>query len=131
MINFVAHVIFILLFFQYNDNNENPYSDLVSLSLGNSILLLSSLLKCIEWLLQFDSLMPSYNGILTISCIRTLTQIALKAFMVHSAYIKELCQVRIEACIALLDLEFQYKGMDSTLLLFIKYIEDFAFLKRL
>ncbi|RYR54148.1 hypothetical protein Ahy_A06g029400 [Arachis hypogaea] len=68
----------------YNDNNGNPYSDVFWLaalvqSIGElefgkqSILLLASLLKRIDRLL-----MPSYNGILTISCIRTLAQIALK-----------------------------------------------------
>lgn len=79
-----------------------------SFNLWQSILFLSSLLKRIDRLLQFDRcihllrigynefypkilvidciylergcirLMPSYNGILTISCIRTLTQIGLK-----------------------------------------------------
>ena len=107
------------------------------------------------------SLMPSYNGILTISCIRTLTQIALKlsgfiplvstlllsikvrfkgwhkilnasALLQDRVYelvkpfrdLKALWQVQIEASKALLDLEFHCKGMDSALLLFIKYIEE-------
>ncbi|KAJ8535990.1 hypothetical protein K7X08_034391 [Anisodus acutangulus] len=43
-----------------------------------SIVYLSSLLKRVDRLLQFDRLMPSYDGVLTISCIRSLTQIALK-----------------------------------------------------
>ncbi|KAH1248511.1 Transcription initiation factor TFIID subunit 2 [Glycine max] len=81
------------------------------------------------------SLMPSYNGILTISCIRTLTQIALKLsgfIPLDRVYelvkpfrdLKALWQVQIEASKALLDLEFHCKGMDSALLLFIKYIEE-------
>jgi len=41
---------------------------------------LSILLPTIIYIFEmsFASLMPRYNGILTISCIRTLTQIALK-----------------------------------------------------
>ncbi|XP_020226411.1 transcription initiation factor TFIID subunit 2 [Cajanus cajan] len=137
---------FVLQLLKYNDNNGNPYSDVFWLaalvqSVGElefgqqSILLLSSLLKRIDRLLQFDSLMPSYNGILTISCIRTLTQIALKLsgfIPLDRVYelvkpfrdLKALWLVRIEASRALLDLEFHCKGMDSALLLFIKYIEE-------
>ncbi|KHN15152.1 Transcription initiation factor TFIID subunit 2 [Glycine soja] len=137
---------FVLQLLKYNDNNGNPYSDVFWLaalvqSVGElefgqqSILLLSSLLKRIDRLLQFDSLMPSYNGILTISCIRTLTQIALKLsgfIPLDRVYelvkpfrdLKALWQVQIEASKALLDLEFHCKGMDSALLLFIKYIEE-------
>ncbi|KAF2325520.1 hypothetical protein GH714_029810 [Hevea brasiliensis] len=66
------------------------------------VLFLSSLLKRIDRLLQFDRLMPSYNGILTISCIRTLVQIALKlSGSVHlvrqaklAAHAMRLCQIR-------------------------------------
>ncbi|KAK7330203.1 hypothetical protein VNO77_24390 [Canavalia gladiata] len=137
---------FVLQLLKYNDNNGNPYSDVFWLaalvqSVGElefgqqSILLLSSLLKRIDRLLQFDSLMPSYNGILTISCIRTLTQIALKLsgfIPLDRVYelvkpfrdLKALWQVRIEASRALLDLEFHCKGLDSALLLFMKYIEE-------
>ncbi|XP_027333362.1 transcription initiation factor TFIID subunit 2 isoform X2 [Abrus precatorius] len=137
---------FVLQLLKYNDNNGNPYSDVFWLaalvqSVGElefgqqSILLLSSLLKRIDRLLQFDSLMPSYNGILTISCIRTLTQIAskLSGFIpLDRVYelvkpfrdLKALWQVRIEASRALLDLEFHCKGLESALLLFIKYIEE-------
>ncbi|KAH1118114.1 hypothetical protein AAZX31_17G117900 [Glycine max] len=125
---------FVLQLLKYNDNNGNPYSDVFWLaalvqSVGElefgqqSILLLSSLLKRIDRLLQFDS------------CIRTLTQIALKLsgfIPLDRVYglvkpfrdIKALWQVRIEASRALLDLEFHCKGMDSALLLFIKYIEE-------
>lgn len=100
-----------------------------------SILLLSSLLKRIDRLLQFDSLMPSYNGVLTVGCIRTLAQIALKlAGFIPLDCVYELVkpfrdqkaiwQVRIEASRALLDLEFHCKGIDSALLLFTKYVEE-------
>lgn len=137
---------FVLQLLKYNDNNGNPYSDVFWLaqlvqSVGElefgqqSILLLSSLLKHIDRLLQFDRLMPSYNGVLTISCIRTLTQIALKLsgfIPLDRVYelikpfrdLKAIWQVRIEASRALLDLEFHSKGTDAVLLLFIKYVEE-------
>ncbi|OMO83069.1 hypothetical protein COLO4_22716 [Corchorus olitorius] len=137
---------FILQLLKYNDNNGNPYSDVFWLaalvqSVGElefgqqSIFLLSSLLKRIDRLLQFDRLMPSYNGILTISCIRTLAQIALKlSGFIHLDHVfdlikpfrefKTIWQVRIEASRSLLDLEFHYNGIDAALLLFIKYVEE-------
>ncbi|KAI9088415.1 hypothetical protein K1719_029864 [Acacia pycnantha] len=137
---------FVLQLLKYNDNNGNSYSDVFWLaelvqSIGElefgqqSILLLSSLLKRIDQLLQFDRLMPSYNGVLTISCIRTLTQIALKLsgfIPLDRVYglvkpfrdLKVMWQVRIEASRALLDLEFHSKGIDAVLLLFIKYVEE-------
>ncbi|XP_022738715.1 transcription initiation factor TFIID subunit 2 isoform X2 [Durio zibethinus] len=105
------------------------------LQLLKSMVFLSSLLKRIDRLLQFDRLMPSYNGILTTSCIRTLAQIALKlSGFIHLDHVFELIkpfrdfetiwQVRIEASRALLDLEFHCNGIDAALLLFIKYIEE-------
>ncbi|XP_023000821.1 transcription initiation factor TFIID subunit 2 [Cucurbita maxima] len=137
---------FVLQLLKYNDNNGNPYSDVFWLaalvqSVGElefgqqSILFLASLLKRIDRLLQFDRLMPSYNGILTISCIRTLTQIALKlSGLLSLDRIIELIrpfrnfnstwQVRIEATRALLDLEYHCNGIDAVLLLFIKYLEE-------
>ncbi|XP_017649919.1 transcription initiation factor TFIID subunit 2 isoform X2 [Gossypium arboreum] len=137
---------FILQLLKYNDNNENPYSDVFWLaalvqSVGelefgqHSIYFLSSLLKRIDRLLQFGRLMPSYNGILTISCIRTLAQIALKlSGFIHLDHVFELIkpfrdsktiwQVRIEASRALLDLEHHCNGINAALLLFIKYIEE-------
>ncbi|GMI95305.1 TBP-associated factor 2 [Hibiscus trionum] len=137
---------FILQLLKYNDNNENPYSDVFwlaalvqavgELEFGQqSIYFFSSLLKRIDRLLQFDRLMPSYNGVLTISCIRTLAQIALKlSGFIHLDQVVELIkpfrdfktiwQVRIEASRALLDLEFHCNGINASLLLFIKYIEE-------
>ncbi|KAM6569313.1 hypothetical protein CsatB_017298 [Cannabis sativa] len=137
---------FVLQLLKYNDNNGNPYSDVYWLaaliqSVGElefgqqSILLLSSLLKRIDQLLQFDRLMPSYNGILTVSCIRTLTQIALKLsgfvpldrivdLLKPYRDLKAIWPVRIEASRALLDLEFHCGGIDAALSLFIKYIEE-------
>ncbi|KAJ4974000.1 hypothetical protein NE237_007174 [Protea cynaroides] len=137
---------FVLQLLKYNDNNGNPYSDVYWLaalvqSVGElefglqSILFLSSFLKRIDRLLQFDRLMPSYNGILTISCIRTLTQIALKfAASIPLDHVFQLIkpfqnfdthwQVRIEACRALLDLEFHCKGIDAALSLFMTYVEE-------
>ncbi|GMY15379.1 transcription initiation factor tfiid subunit 2, partial [Fagus crenata] len=137
---------FVLQLLKYNDNNGNPYSDVFWLaalvqSVGElefgqqSIIYLTSLLKRIDRLLQFDRLMPSHNGILTVSCIRTLTQIALKLseFIPLDRVLeligpfrdfKTIWQVRIEASKALLDLEFHCKGIDATLSLFIKYLEE-------
>ncbi|KAF5190649.1 Transcription initiation factor tfiid subunit [Thalictrum thalictroides] len=102
---------------------------------GISIFFLSSLLKRIDRLLQFDRLMPSYNGILTISCIRSLTQIALKlSASVPLDRVSELIKpfrgfgtswkVRIEASRALLDLEFHCNGIDAALLLFTRFLEE-------
>ncbi|XVF53961.1 hypothetical protein PTKIN_Ptkin05aG0142500 [Pterospermum kingtungense] len=137
---------FVLQLLKYNDNNGNHYSDVFWLaalvqSVGElefgqqSIFFLSSLLKRIDGLLHFDRLMPSYNGILTISCIRTLAQIALKlsgfirldhVFELIKPFrdFKTIWRVRIEASRALLDLEFHCNGIDAALLLFIKYIEE-------
>ncbi|KAL6994920.1 hypothetical protein U1Q18_005056 [Sarracenia purpurea var. burkii] len=137
---------FVLQLLKYNDNNGNPYSDVFwvgalvqsvgELEFGQqSIPFLSSLLKRIDRLLQFDRLMPSYNGILMISCIRTLTQVALKLseFVPLDRVIelikpfrdfKTMWQVRIEASKALLDLDFHCKGINAALKLFINYLEE-------
>ncbi|XP_008244038.1 PREDICTED: transcription initiation factor TFIID subunit 2 [Prunus mume] len=137
---------FVLQLLKYNDNNGNPYSDVFWLaalieSVGElefgqqSILFLSSLLKRIDRILQFDRLMPSYNGILSVSCIRSLTQIALKllgfvpldrVFELVKPFrdSKAIWQVRVEASRALLDLEFHCKGIDAALELFIKYLDE-------
>ncbi|XP_057459543.1 transcription initiation factor TFIID subunit 2 isoform X2 [Actinidia eriantha] len=137
---------FVLQLLKYNDNNGNPYSDVFwvgalvqsigELEFGQqTIPFLSSLLKRIDRLLQFDRLMPSYNGILMISCIRTLTQVSLKLsdFVPLDRVIelikpfrdfKTMWQVRIEASKALLDLEFHRKGINSVLMMFIKYLEE-------
>ncbi|KAI3820951.1 hypothetical protein L1987_08506 [Smallanthus sonchifolius] len=137
---------FILQLLKYNENNGNPYSDVFWLaalvqSVGElefgqqTVAFLSSLVKRIDRLLQFDRLMPSYNGILTVSCIRTLTQIALKLseFIPLDRIIdlikpfsssKTQWQVRIEAFRSLLDLEYHCKGIDAALKLFIKYMEE-------
>ncbi|OAY50235.1 transcription initiation factor TFIID subunit 2 isoform X2 [Manihot esculenta] len=137
---------FVLQLLKYNDNTGNPYSDVFWLaalvqSVGQlefgqqNVIFLSSLLKRIDRLLQFDRLMPSYNGILTISCIRTLVQIALKlSGSVHLDHVFELIkpfqdiktiwQIRIEASRALMDLEFHYRGIDAALSLFIRYLKE-------
>ncbi|KAK4361969.1 hypothetical protein RND71_017210 [Anisodus tanguticus] len=137
---------FVLQLLKYNDNSGNPYSDVFWLaalvqSIGElefgqqSIVYLSSLLKRVDRLLQFDRLMPSYDGILTISCIRSLTQIALKLseFVPLDRVIelinpfrtsKTLWKVRVEASRSLLDLEFQRNGIDAALTLFIRYLDE-------
>ncbi|XP_074579970.1 transcription initiation factor TFIID subunit 2 [Curcuma longa] len=137
---------FVLQLLKYNDNSGNPYSDVYWLSalvksIGEvefgqqGILLLPSLLKRIDQLLQFDRLMPSYNGILTVSCIRTLVQIALK--MPNSSAIGRIYElikpyrnvensswkVRIEASRALLDLKYHSDGIDAVLTLFMNSLE--------
>ncbi|ONK56593.1 uncharacterized protein A4U43_C10F10470 [Asparagus officinalis] len=138
---------FILQLLKYNDNNGNPYSDVFWLcalvqSVGElefgqqNISFLSSLLKRIDQLLQFDSFMPRYNGILTVSCLRTLAQIGWKMSSIVpleriSEVIKPFCSsekaswiVRLEACKLLLDLEFHCRGLDATLSLFMKFLEE-------
>ncbi|KAL9239420.1 hypothetical protein vseg_013745 [Gypsophila vaccaria] len=137
---------FVLQVLKYNDNSGNPYSDVFwlaalveavgELEFGHQgISSLPSFLKRIDRLLQFDRLMPSYNGILTIRCIRTLTQMALKLseFMTLDRVLElikpfqdccALWQVRIEARRALLDIEYHFKGIDAALMLFIKYLEE-------
>ncbi|CAO2818396.1 unnamed protein product [Amaranthus hypochondriacus] len=137
---------FVLQVLKYNDNSGNPFSDVFwlaalieavgELEFGQqNISCLSSLLKRIDRLLQFDRLMPSYNGILTISCIRTITQISLKLsefipvdniWELIKSFLdyKLIWQVRIEARRALLDIEFYYKGIDAALVLFMKFLEE-------
>ncbi|KAF2608416.1 hypothetical protein F2Q68_00046405 [Brassica cretica] len=137
---------FILQLLKYNDNSGNPYSDVFWLavlvqSIGDldfgqqSLTFLAPLLKRIDRLLQFDRLMPSYSGVLTISCIRTLAQTALKlSDSISFEYICKLLepfrkpdtilQVRIEASRALLDIEYESKGISSALSLFMKYVVE-------
>ncbi|XP_020679173.1 transcription initiation factor TFIID subunit 2 isoform X1 [Dendrobium catenatum] len=136
---------FLLQLLKYNDNNGNPYSDvywLISLvrSIGElefsqlSMSFLPSLLKCIDRLLQFDSLMPSYDGILTINCLHTLVRVALKmSTTIPIDHVFELIKpfrnvkrsswkIRIEANKALLDLEYYCKGLDAAICLFTKFM---------
>nr|CAB3453354.1 unnamed protein product [Digitaria exilis] len=131
---------------EYNDNNGNIYSDVYWLSamvqaigeleLGQQGMgFLSSLLKRIDRLLQFDNFMPGYNGVLTVSCIRTLARIARR--MSSSICLDRICEliapfrnmdkpwkVRIEASRVLIDLELHHKGLDAALLLFLKYVDE-------
>ncbi|KAF8657673.1 hypothetical protein HU200_059828 [Digitaria exilis] len=137
---------FILQLLKYNDNNGNIYSDVYWLSamvqaigeleLGQQGMgFLSSLLKRIDRLLQFDNFMPGYNGVLTVSCIRTLARIARR--MSSSICLDRICElispfrnmdkpwkVRIEASKVLIDLELHHKGLDAALLLFLKYVDE-------
>ncbi|XP_068655195.1 transcription initiation factor TFIID subunit 2 [Aristolochia californica] len=138
---------FVLQLLKYNDNHGNLYSDVYWLaalvqSIGElefgqqGVMLLPSILKRIDRLLQFDRVMPSYNGTLTVSCIRTLTQIAIKLSPSVSLgdisglirpflnFEKASWLVRIEASRALLDLEFYCKGMDAALLLFMELLNE-------
>ncbi|RLM53139.1 hypothetical protein C2845_PMPSC040778 [Panicum miliaceum] len=137
---------FILQLLKYNDNNGNIYSDVYWLSamvqsigeleLGQQgVGFLSSLLKRIDRLLQFDNFMPGYNGVLTVSCIRTLARIARRVS--SSICLDRICEliapfrnmdkpwkVRIEASRVLIDLELHHKGLDAALLLFLKYVDE-------
>lgn len=138
---------FILQLLKYNDNSGNSYSDVYWLaalvdSIGKiefgqqSIQALLPLLKRINSLLQFDRLMPSHNGVLTISCIRTLTQIALKlSHFVPMGRLEELIrpfqdvqstpwQIRLETIKALIDLEAHKNGLDGALSSAVKFIID-------
>ncbi|CAA6664856.1 unnamed protein product [Spirodela intermedia] len=143
---------FILQLLKYNDNSGNPYSDvywLASLVQSTSelefgqqnIALLSPLLKHIDRLLLFDSLMPSHNNILTTSCIRALTQIALKmSSSVSPDRISSLMRsfrnnqkvhwkVRMEASKALLTLQFHWSGLGEALSLFLEFVAQEASLR--
>ncbi|PUZ70664.1 hypothetical protein GQ55_2G251900 [Panicum hallii var. hallii] len=137
---------FILQLLKYNDNNGNIYSDVYWLSamvqsigeleLGQQGMgFLSSLLKRIDRLLQFDNFMPGYNGVLTVSCIRTLARIARRVS--SSICLDRICvlispfrnmdkpwKVRIEASRVLIDLELHHRGLDAALLLFLKYVDE-------
>ncbi|KAK6139895.1 hypothetical protein DH2020_026372 [Rehmannia glutinosa] len=99
-----------------------------------SIIYLPSLLKRLDRLLQFDRLMPSHNGILTISCIQSLTRMALKLSefipldriieLIKPYRTSKTWQIRVAASRALLELEFQCKGTDAALILFIRYLNN-------
>ncbi|KAK3133299.1 hypothetical protein QOZ80_6AG0534820 [Eleusine coracana subsp. coracana] len=137
---------FILQLLKYNDNNGNIFSDVYWLSamvqaIGElefgqqGIGMLPSLLKRIDRLLQFDNFMPGYNGVLTVSCIRTLARIAGR--MSSSVCLDRICEliapfrnmdkpwkVRIEASRVLIDLELHHRGLDAALCLFLKYVDE-------
>ncbi|WVZ64918.1 hypothetical protein U9M48_014365 [Paspalum notatum var. saurae] len=137
---------FILQLLKYNDNNGNIYSDVYWLSAMVQAIgelefgqqgmgFLSSLLKRIDRLLQFDNFMPGYNGVLTVSCIRTLAQIARRVS--SSICLDRICEliapfrnmdkpwkVRVEASRVLISLELHHKGLDAALLLFLKYVDE-------
>ncbi|XP_073310430.1 transcription initiation factor TFIID subunit 2 isoform X3 [Primulina huaijiensis] len=136
---------FILQLLKYNDNNGNTYSDVFWLaalvrSVGElefgqqSIIYLPSLLKRLDRLLQFDRLMPSHNGILTINCIRSLTRIAVKLSefipldhvieFIKPYWASKTWQIQVDAKRSLLELEFQCHGIDAALILFIRYVND-------
>ncbi|KAL6507752.1 hypothetical protein OROGR_023947 [Orobanche gracilis] len=136
---------FILQLLKYNDNSGNTYSDVFwvaalvqsvgELEFGQqSIIYLPSLLKRLDRLLQFDRLMSSHNGILTISCIQSLTQMALKLSeffpldrvieLIKPYWMSKTWRIRVAARKALLELEFHCKGIDGALTLFISYLNN-------
>ncbi|KAL8517741.1 hypothetical protein ACS0TY_015824 [Phlomoides rotata] len=136
---------FILELLKYNDNSGNSYSDVFwvaalvqavgELEYGEqSVSHLPSLLKRLDRLLQFDRLMPSHNGMLTVCCIQSLTQMALKLSnfipldhvieLIKPYRVSKTWQIQVAASKALLELEFQCKGIDAALTLLIKYLND-------
>ncbi|XP_047327901.1 transcription initiation factor TFIID subunit 2-like isoform X2 [Impatiens glandulifera] len=137
---------FILKLLKYNDNTGNPFSDVFWIaalvqSMGElefgkqNIFLLPSVLKRIDHIIQLDRFNPSHNAILTTSCIRTLTQVAMKLSQyINIDQVTELINpfrdlkgrwfVRIVASKAMLDLQFHYNGIDAALQLFMKFIKE-------
>ncbi|CAJ1944350.1 unnamed protein product [Sphenostylis stenocarpa] len=107
---------------EYNDNNGNPYSDVFWLaalvqSVGELEFGQQSHAK-LQWNLDYQ-LYPDIDP----DCFKAFRD---RVYELVKPFcdLKTLWQVRIEASRALLDLEFHCKGMDSALLLFIKYLEE-------
>ncbi|KAL2651150.1 hypothetical protein R1flu_019278 [Riccia fluitans] len=137
---------FLLHILKHNDNSGNQYSDVFWLSsvieaIGNlefgqqNLLSFAKFLKQIDRFLQYDRLMPSYNGILTISCIHTLTRLAVKFSDVLPVEGLELLlqpfgdaltntrQVRVTAFQALLELEARFRGLDAAINLALRLVK--------
>ncbi|KAH8975592.1 hypothetical protein BDL97_01G166800 [Sphagnum fallax] len=138
---------FILTILKHNDNSGNAYSDVFwlasviesvsSLEFGQQNLqTLLRILKQIDRFLQYDRLMPSYNGVVSISCIHTLKKLALRLSQVlPSERIKRLLQpftggptttrwqVRVAAMKALVDLEVQAQGLQAAVILAVHFME--------
>ncbi|KAH7306785.1 hypothetical protein KP509_22G030300 [Ceratopteris richardii] len=127
---------FILQILKHNDNSGNQYSDVFwlssiiksvgSLEFGHqSIQTLSQILKRLDRVLHYDRIMPSYNHMLTRSCIQTLTKLALKFPVVLSlGQIERIflslrnCKsthwrVRADILRAMIDLDIHIHGLDS------------------
>ncbi|KAI5059244.1 hypothetical protein GOP47_0025563 [Adiantum capillus-veneris] len=155
---------FILQLLKHNDNSGNQFSDVfwissiitsvASLEFGQqSIRALSRILKRFDRFLQYDRIMPSYNHLLTTSCIQTLTKLALKFSVVLPLdQIEEILlpfkdtktvhwKVRSVVLRALLELEIHFKGLDSGINLAFQLVDEdpsmrvqtnlFAFIVRL
>eukprot|EP00250_Pteridium_aquilinum_P006300 c16246_g1_i1 orf=741-4946(+) len=127
---------FILQLLKHNDNSGNQFSDVFWLasiikSVGSvefgqqSLRALSRILKRLDRFLQYDRIMPSYNHLLTISCILTLIKLALKfSIVLPLDHIEKILspfkdpktahwQVRAVVLQGLLELEIHLKGLDS------------------
>ncbi|CAM6102974.1 unnamed protein product [Calypogeia fissa] len=138
--DFVLHVL------KHNDNSGNQYSDvfwLASLieSIGGfefgpqNMKTLSKFLKQIDRFLQYDRLMPSYNDVLTVSCIQTLTCLAVKfPNVLPLERLKQLLRpfgdvqnttqlVRVTALQSLLEVEARSEGLDSAAQLALRLVE--------
>ncbi|BBM98136.1 transcription initiation factor TFIID subunit 2 [Marchantia polymorpha subsp. ruderalis] len=137
---------FILHILKHNDNSGNQYSDVFwlasvieaigSLEFGQQNLQnFSKFLKQIDRFLQYDRLMPSYNGVLTISCIHTLTRLAINFSDVLPVESLERLlqpfgdaqsstrQVRVNALQALLELEARFRGLDASVNLALRLVK--------
>lgn len=136
---------------QHNDNSGNAYSDVFwlasviesigSLEFGKQNLrTLARMLKQIDRFLQYDRLMPSYNGVVTISCIHTLAKLAIRfSHALPTERVKQLLnqfkdrqkvqwQVRVAALKALLDIELQSKGLEAAVNLALQQVHgDLSF----
>ncbi|XP_024402345.1 transcription initiation factor TFIID subunit 2 isoform X1 [Physcomitrium patens] len=142
---------FILHILKHNDNSGNAYSDVFwlasviesigSLEFGKQNLrTLARMLKQIDRFLQYDRLMPSYNGVVTISCIHTLAKLAIRfSHALPTERVKQLLnqfkdrqkvqwQVRVAALKALLDIELQSKGLEAAVNLALQQVHgDLSF----
>ncbi|XP_024359807.1 transcription initiation factor TFIID subunit 2 isoform X2 [Physcomitrium patens] len=142
---------FILHILKHNDNNGNVHSDVYwlasvieavgSLEFGKQDLrTLARILKQIDRFLQYDRLMPSYNGVVATSCIRTLANIAIRfSYALSIERVKLLLKqfkdrdkinwrVRVAALKALLDIEYYSKGLEAAVILALQLIHsEFSF----
>ncbi|KAL3700556.1 hypothetical protein R1sor_018578 [Riccia sorocarpa] len=129
---------FLLHILKHNDNSGNRYSDVFWLAsvieaIGNlefgqqNLPSFAKFLKQIDRFLQYDRLMPSYNGVLTISCIHTLTRLAVNFSDVLpmeglERLLEPFCdavsnsrQIRVTAFQGLLELEARFRGLDAAI----------------
>ncbi|KAJ7565528.1 hypothetical protein O6H91_02G064000 [Diphasiastrum complanatum] len=143
----IEAVEFIRYILKHNDNTGNAFSDTYwlasvieaagTLEFGTqSLENLAQILKQIDRFLQYDRIIPSYNCILTISCIRTLTRLGLKFSsilpvtpleQILSPFKQADCtpwRVRVVALQAFLDITHHTQGLDAALSLTLRLIQE-------